>query len=574
VVYAYTNKLLTRQIETNLGLEVVSGRQQEGDRTDALGEILRRRSRQEDEYRELVLERFERFSELESDPIAQQNELAACRQSCDYWIDNWCWSYNPKLASEGKDPVLPFRLFDKQRQYLRWREARLRSKESGVVEKCRDIGASWLNIYHQFWHWLFDRGYKGTFGSRKEKLVDTLGDPDTLFEKARIMLRYLPTWMRPKDYYDGYLRFVNYDNNATITGEAGDQIGRGGRSTVFDIDEGAFIQRADIVDRAVSFNADSVFWTSTPNGISNVFAKKRHSGKIPVFRFDWFDDPRKDEAWLQRQIDSKDPITLAQEVYVQYETSSENQAISGEWIAASVNSPLQPHGRRVAALDVATSGTNVFTVREGSVVLHIESWSNLNTTQSAHRAIDLIDRFNVTLFVYDAEGLGEGIGAALFQYQQELEADGWELNFFYKPFRGSDSPSDRYWIGDKLTSKQKFLNRRAEAIWSVRSRVKNTYERVKGIQYHDDADCISYPNHAELRSQLGVYKFFKTSKGKLAIESKEQLAKRGIGSPDFFESLYMCFSEDPPETGEDAVSVEPMDSTSILDRYDKSRSIR
>jgi hypothetical protein len=51
------------------------------------------------------------------------------------------------------------------------------------------------------------------------------------------MFGKLPDWMKPKGFvekvHDNYMRIINPDNGATITGEAGDNIGRGGRYNVF-----------------------------------------------------------------------------------------------------------------------------------------------------------------------------------------------------------------------------------------------------------------------------------------------------------------------------------------------------
>jgi hypothetical protein len=41
--------------------------------------------------------------------------------------------------------------------------------------------------------------------------------------------------------HDNYMRIINPDNGATITGEAGDNIGRGGRTTMYFLDEWALL---------------------------------------------------------------------------------------------------------------------------------------------------------------------------------------------------------------------------------------------------------------------------------------------------------------------------------------------
>jgi hypothetical protein len=294
---------------------------------------------------------------------------------------------------------------------------------------------------------------------------------------------------------------------------------------------------------------------------------------MPVFRFDWFDDPRKDREWLRNQEETKDKLTLEQEVFIRYQTSGTELAIDGDLVDPPLSVDIKPTGKRVAALDVATSGTNVFIVRQGSVVIHIESWSELNTIQTTYRAIDLVDEWDVSHFVFDAEGLGEGVGSTLATYQAELDSQGWELAFTYYPFKGSRSPSDFYWVGDQCSSKDKFLNLRAESIWLLRERLKKTKSRVEGFKFYEDSECIKYPNHAELRAQIPIYKYFRSTSGKIGIESKQQIAKRGLKSPDFLEALYMVFAQDAPDTGGDAVTVHQSALAARIGSLGRSQSL-
>ncbi|MDR8268393.1 terminase, partial [Acinetobacter baumannii] len=108
--------------------------------------------------------------------------------------------------------------------------------------------------------WLFVEGFAGGVGSRKEELVDKKGDPKTLFHKFRDMFSKMPQWLKPKGFvekvHDNYMRIINPDNGATITGEAGDNIGRGGRTTMYFLDEWAFVERQEAVDAAISQNTN------------------------------------------------------------------------------------------------------------------------------------------------------------------------------------------------------------------------------------------------------------------------------------------------------------------------------
>ena len=51
---------------------------------------------------------------------------------------------------------------------------------------------------------------------------------------------------------------------------------------------------------------------------------------------------------------------------------------------------------------------------------------------------------------------------------------------------------------------------------------------------------IDLPPDDEMIKQLSVRKYFMTSKGKIRLESKDDMKKRGIGSPDTADSLSLA----------------------------------
>jgi phage terminase large subunit len=83
------------------------------------------------------------------------------------------------------------------------------------------------------------------------------------------------------------MRVLNPENGASIVGEAGDNIGRGNRTSIYFKDESAFYEHADAIDAALSQTSNCKIDVSTPNGAGNAFYRKRHGGKIKVFVFDW-----------------------------------------------------------------------------------------------------------------------------------------------------------------------------------------------------------------------------------------------------------------------------------------------
>lgn len=259
-----------------------------------------------------MLRRFRRLEEVEKDPSQIPLEIELCRRSTVHLFNNWAWTYDPRNAGTGMPSLLPFNLWPKQAEFLTWLDDLVlkRRARDGLVEKSRDSGFTWLAAGWAWAKWRFVPGFDIAFGSRIVDLVDKIGDPDTIFQKIRQFHAALPHWLQPSGFFpsrhDNYLRFVNPENGNTIKGQGGDNMGRGGRVKVYFIDEAAFLQHAESVDKATSATASTRIWGSTVNGVGNLFHQKRFGGKIKpenVFVFDVADDPRKTPAIIQELKD-------------------------------------------------------------------------------------------------------------------------------------------------------------------------------------------------------------------------------------------------------------------------------
>lgn len=457
---------------------------------------------------------------------------------------------------------MPFDLFPRQEELLRFLNGRLIARSDGIIEKSRDIGFTWVAAGFALHRWIFVPGFKTTFGSRKEEYVDRIGDPDSIFEKIRLLRSNLPPWMLPKGFdprrHDNHMQILNPENSNTIRGEAGDNMGRGGRSTIYIIDEGAFIERADRVDAATAGNADVRIWASSVNGMGNAFARKRFNAPPEqVFRFHWRDDPRKTEGWARKKQASMEPHLWASEYEIDYAASVEGVCIPAKWVEAATRiaslMPLDPAARGVAGLDVGGGGKgkSVFVARFGPIVRKPVSWGDPDTIETAHRGLDLAVEAKtqrsdgtpakVRVLKFDSVGIGQGVAAALARHAREgLQALGVNVG---------EPPSDTRWP-DGETSTEKFANLKAELWFLARQAFKATYETVRAIEGDPEAtrhpadELISLPTDAtELITQLSLPRWFRTEKGKMILETKQQLAQRGIPSPDFAEALILTFGK-------------------------------
>ena len=467
------------------------------------------------------------------------------------FIDDWGMTYDPRLPAQGLPAYLPFCLFPRQREYLQWILDRYEAREPGLCEKSRDAGASWCAVALACTLCNFRRGLAIGFGSRKEEYVDRIGDPKSLFYKGRMFMQQLPPefrggWNVRTDAPFMQLRFPH--SESYIIGEAGDNIGRGNRTSIYFVDESAHLERPKLVEAALSATTDCRIDLSSVNGMGNPFAEKRFGGKVSVFTFSWRDDPRKDEAWYADQCEKLDPVVIAQEIDIDYNASVSGQLIPPEWVNAAIGLRerlgVEASGERLAALDVADEGKdkNGFAARLGVELTAIEEWSGkgLDIYVTTARALMECDKALSTRLRYDADGIGAGV-----------RGDAKRLNAVrvlpikVDPFRGSGEvlhPERRVpGFGDR-TNKDFFANFKAQAWWALRGRFKAAYDLRQGREGVTFEDAISIPESLPMRAKLAVElsqpQYGQNGAGKVLINK----APDGASSPNLADAVMIAYA--------------------------------
>lgn len=469
---------------------------------------------------------------------------------------------------------LPLDLFPKQRELIRFFDARVSAREDGLVEKGRDLGFTWCAGGFAVHKWLFVPGFKTNFGSRGSDEVDKAGDPDSIFEKIRMLIAGLPEWMLPEGFnparHSNFMRLVNPASGNTIVGEVGDEMGRGGRATLFVLDEFAFVERAERAEASTSATADVRIFGSTVNGPGNLFFRKRHNGSLrpdQVFRLHYTDDPRKDATWLAKEKARLESHVFASEHDIDYSASVEGICIPAKWVESAKRiaklleqkgQRIEPASKGVAGQDVgAGKAKSVFVARFGPVVQPPISWGDPDTTETAFRALDAAQaatakrsdgrECRITVLRFDEVGVGKGVLSTLTNHKRR--------GLTTVPVNVGRPPSDTTWP-DGTTSEEKFANLKAELWWSMRDRFKRTHEMVlylegaSGGEKHPLSELIvlpgddAGPDAQALAFQISLVKWKRNERGKIAIESKDQLAARGIASPDHADALVLTFDSD------------------------------
>lgn len=510
---------------------------------------------------EILQARADTLRRLERDPEALASAKVHYREAPWDFLEDWGLTFDPRLLDRGGNPVVPFVPWPRQVEYLQWVQRMWKTQQRGLVEKSRDCGVTWLSVGFAVTHWLFTPGFVARIGSRKEDLVDKSGDMDAIFPKAWFFLTSVPRVFWPRGFGEScraHLRITNPETGAAITGEAGDNIGRGGRASIAFVDEAAFVEHQELVDAALSQTTNCQIDISTPNGSGNAFYKKRMrwNGTDKVFIFDWRDDPRKGQDWYEKQRAELDEVTVAQEIDRDYNASAEDVFIPAKWVKAAIDAHVklgfEPEGIRVTGFDPADVGDAKAVVhRHGSVIRLAEEKKDGDIAQAVPWAASLADDARADVFAYD----GDGMGAPVIKVAAEqFSAKRYRLVAYHgsggveKP--GAKKAAKRKTEGERSNA-DTYLNYRAQTYSWVRERFRKTFEAVERAKQGllvkaDPEDLISIDRGVtclhELVAELSRPQRQFTRNGKVQVESKADMKKRGVQSPNLADALVIAMS--------------------------------
>jgi len=519
------------------------------------------------DYNEVWDWRMERYLRLKQTPEMWDTLRLFYRSNPAQFIIDWGVTSDPRNVERGLPVLMPFLLLPKQEEWVHWLLDRWKNREPGLVEKSRECGLSWLTVSVASTLCLFYEGMNIGFGSRKEEYVDKKGDPKSLLWKARQFISRLPREFRgdwEEKKHSPYMRIEFPNSGSVITGESGDGIGRGARTSITFIDESAFIPRAELLDASLSQTTNCRIDVSTPRGMNNSFARKRFGGKINVFTFHWTDDLRKDQAWYEKMChDIDDPVVIAQEIDLDYSASVEGILIPSVWVQSAVDAHLKlnikPTGTRKAGIDIADEGIdkNSLCARHGILVEHLESWSGKGSDiyDTVERAFRLCDELHLPSADYDADGLGAGVrGDARVINRDRVAAGLSKINF--NPFRGSgavvDPEGNPFQSSSEIkdrepgrTNEDFFANAKAQAWWSLRRRFQLTYRAIVEKLPVDHGDIISIssaiPDYKKLLVELSQPTYSQNNNGKILIDKQPP----GCKSPNLADCVMIAFAPVP-----------------------------
>ena len=478
--------------------------------------------------------------------------------------------------------IEPF-IFNKAQKYLHEQlEKQLleTGKVRALILKGRQQGCSTYvgaRFYHRVTH---------GFGQRVFILTHEQSATDTLFEMAERYHNHCPDLFKPHTGASNAkeLYFDILDSGYEIGTAGSKQVGRSKTIQLFHGSEYAFWPNAEthksgILQTVPELIGTEIIKESTANGMGNAFhiewqaAEAGQSEYIAIFiPWYWQDEYRKpvpegftvsgkdreyqdayhldDEqmCWRAMKIQELGDLLFKQEYPAcaaeAFQLTGHDSYIPPALVLNARKAECDALGPLVIGADPARYGNDRFAVawRKGRNVVKVEYKTKIDLVSSANWLREIIDADKPERMFIDVGGLGAGTVDILNSwgapYCNIIKA----VNFGSEPHGVHNNKEHG---GPR--------NRRAE-MWM---RLKAWLEDPAGAQIPDDDS---------LQADLCGPSYTSDMHGRLLLESKEQMVKRGIRSPDGADAVALTFAEPVGYNKRPAMPVRPRNINLMIDR--------
>ncbi len=242
-----------------------------------------------------------------------------------------------------------------------------------------------------------------------------------------------------------------------------------------------------------------------------------------------------DQTWVDDVITSfgEDSAFVQARVYARFPRNVTTTVIPVDWAESATKIESVP-GRIRLGVDIAADGGDEFVIAEscGNTVKIVHGTrGNKSPVEVAGRVLEAIhnsEAFHVKHSIservrvkIDAIGVGWGVAGLLEDWGKEGRH-----NSLIVAVNVSQAASDR----------EKFLNQRSEMWWTGRELLQPDEDGDQFVRLEVDSATVA---------QLSSPTYRANSAGKIQIESKGDMKKRGVSSPDRAEAVLLALFEPP-----------------------------
>ena len=227
--------------------------------------------------------------------------------------------------------------------------------------------------------------------------------------------------------------------------------------------------------------------------------------------------------------------------------------IRRSWILAAVDAHkklgIEPKGIRRIGFDVADSGNDkcATVAAHGFLAMQVDEWKAREDEllKSAGRVHALARELDAEID-YDSIGVGAFAGAHFQALNTEHEV---RIGYFrFNAGAAVLNPERQVDPNDPKSPKNKdfYANLKAQTWWSVSKRFRNTYNAVTKGEIFDEDDLIAISSECEhldgLIDELSTPRKDFDNAGRSKVESKKDLDKRDVPSPNKADAFVMAFA--------------------------------
>jgi hypothetical protein len=422
-------------------------------------------------------------------------------------------------------------------------------KVRALILKGRQQGASTYVEGRFYWRTSMQ------FGKQALILTHLQDSTDALFDMTKRYHDLCPDVLKPRTSAASAkeLKFADLDSGYIVSTAGSKAVGRGRTIQYFHGSEAAFWSNAEehlagLGQAVPNEKGTEVILESTANGVGNVFhqlwsdAERGLSEFIPVF-VPWFWQPEyampapshfelepeetdyqaaykltlEQMVWRRMKVsgDFRGDVALFDQEYpatsaLAFRRVSGDPLINpGDVAIARTNKELEPQGPRILGVDPAEYGrdSTAIAFRQGRVCHRIDAFNGKGPMEVVALVAMRADQWRPDAINVDCTGVGSGVADRLI-----------ELGY----------PVNRVHFGERAIEDQQYGIRRDEMWGNMR-------------EFFQNRPC-SIPDDDALEQDLCAPQYTYDSSRRLKLESKENMRKRGIHSPDRADALALTFA--------------------------------